>query len=153
MSLRGSFAGLRRSRLLHRQSRKSCAARGNLLLSVDPVLIVRMRKLHISLGIALLLLTAQLGAVLHEVSHICRVGTNVEAQAHADTFLEKTCELCLAFSQVTNPAGNTVAVGQFEPSSCSAGSLVAGAATPADVPTPRSRGPPSSALPILIRFG
>ena len=105
-----------------------------------------MRKLHITLGLALLLLTAQLGAVLHEVSHICRVSTAVRAQVHPDTSLEKTCELCFAFSQVTNPAGNTVTVGQFEPSSCAAGSLSAHAATPAAVPTPRSRGPPSSAL-------
>jgi hypothetical protein len=105
-----------------------------------------MRKLYISLGLALLLLTAQLGAVLHEVSHICRVGTNVQAQAHSDTSLQKPCELCFAFSQVANPAGNTVHVGQFEPSSCAAGSLAARAVTPAAVPTPRSRGPPSSAL-------
>jgi len=107
------------------------------------MLTVAMRKLHISLGLALLLLTAQLGAVLHEVSHICRVGTNVQAQAHSDTVLEKTCDLCFAFSQVANPAGSTVAVGLFEPSSCAAGSLAACAATPADVPTPRSRGPPN----------
>jgi len=105
-----------------------------------------MRKLHITLGLALLLLMAQLGAVRHELSHISRVGTNVQAQAHAATFLEKTCGLCFAFSQVANPAGNTVSVGQFEPSSCAAGSLICCAATPAAVPTPRSRGPPSSAL-------
>jgi len=104
-----------------------------------------MRKLHISLGLALLLLTAQLGAVLHEVSHICRVGTNVSEQVHADTYLEKTCDLCIAFSQVANPSGNNVDVAQFEPSSCAAGSVVPCAATPAEVPTPRSRGPPSSA--------
>ena len=104
-----------------------------------------MRKLHISLGLALLLLTAQLGAVLHEVSHICRVGTNVSEQVHADTYLEKTCDLCIAFSQVANPSVNTVCVAQFEPSSCAAGSPSPSASTPADVPTPRSRGPPSSA--------
>jgi hypothetical protein len=104
-----------------------------------------MRKLHISLGLALLLLTAQLGAVLHEVSHICRVGTNVSEQVHADTYLEKTCDLCIAFSQVANPSGNTVDVAQFEPSSCAAGSVVPRAGTPAEVPVPRSRGPPSSA--------
>ena len=109
------------------------------------MLTVAMRKLYISLGLALLLLTAQLGAVLHEVGHICRVGTSVQAQVHGETVLEKTCELCFAFSQVANPAGSTVTVGQFEPSSCAAGSLVACAATPADIPTPRSRGPPSSA--------
>jgi hypothetical protein len=104
-----------------------------------------MRKLHISLGLALLLLTAQLGAVLHEVSHICRVSTNVREQVHADTYLEKSCDLCIAFSQVANPSGNTIDVAQFEPSSCAAGSVVPCAAIPADVPAPRSRGPPSSA--------
>ena len=102
-----------------------------------------MRKLHISLGLALLLLTAQLGAILHEVSHICRVSTNVEAQVHGDTALEKTCELCFAFSQVANPAGSTVTVGLFELSSCTARAPVTCAATPADIPTPRSRGPPT----------
>ena len=105
-----------------------------------------MRKLHISLGLALLLLTAQLGALLHGVSHICRVGTNVEVQVHADTYAEKTCELCLAFSQTANPVGSTVRIARFEPSSCAAGSKPPRAATAADIPTPRSRGPPSSAL-------
>ncbi len=104
-----------------------------------------MRKLHISLGLALLLLLAQHGAVLHEVSHICRVGTNVHAQMHADTLLEKTCELCYAFSQVANPAGNSVASSHLEPVSSATASGESYAATPAHVPTPRSRGPPSSA--------
>lgn len=104
-----------------------------------------MRKLHISLGLTLLLLTAQLGAVLHEVSHICRVGTNAHSQLHADTYLEKTCELCLAFSQVANPVGSNVEVARFEPSSCTVLAEPLVPATPADVPTPRSRGPPLSA--------
>lgn len=105
-----------------------------------------MRKLHISLGLALLLLTAQLGAVLHEVSHICRVSTNVHEQVHPDTALEKLCDLCVAFSQVANPAGNSVASAQFEPSSCAAGAVRPSAVETADVPTPRSRGPPSATL-------
>jgi hypothetical protein len=105
-----------------------------------------MRKLHISLGLALLLLTAQLGAVLHEVSHICRVSTNVHERLHADTALEKMCDLCVAFSQVANPAGNSVAVAEFEPSSCAADVLRPCAVDTAEVPTPRSRGPPSPAL-------
>ncbi len=104
-----------------------------------------MRKLHISIGLALLLLLAQHGAVLHEVSHICRVGTSVHAQMHADTFLEKTCELCYAFSQVANPAGNTVASNYLQPASCAASSGHACATIPAHVPTPRNRGPPPSA--------
>jgi hypothetical protein len=104
-----------------------------------------MRKLHISLGLALLLLTTQLGVVLHEVSHICRVGTNVQAQVHADSYLEKSCELCLGFSQVANPVGSAVNVARFEPSSSVAGSPGSRAGKPADTPTPRSRGPPTSA--------
>lgn len=104
-----------------------------------------MRKLHISLGLALLLLLAQHGAVLHEVSHICRVGTNIDAQMHADTFLEKTCDLCYAFSQVANPAGNSVAGIQLEPASCTAAPGNSAALIATHAPTPRSRGPPSSA--------
>lgn len=105
-----------------------------------------MRKLYISLGLAFLLLTAQMGAVLHEVSHICRVSTNAREQVHADTALEKMCDLCVAYSQVANPFGNTVAVARFEPTSCAAGLLLTHAVVAADVPTPRSRGPPTSAL-------
>ena len=102
-----------------------------------------MRRLHISLAISLLLLLAQQGAVLHEMSHIVRVDGHVETQVQAGTDIDKTCELCLAFSQVANPAGHTVHVAHFEPSACAAGSEPSSAATPADVPTPRSRGPPS----------
>jgi hypothetical protein len=116
--------------------------RSNLLLFYD---IPPMRKLYISLGLALLLLTAQLGAVLHEVSHICRVSTNVHQQMHADTALEKICDLCVAYSQLANPFGNSVDVARFEPSSCAAGLIWPCAVNAVDVPTPRSRGPPSSA--------
>jgi hypothetical protein len=107
-----------------------------------------MRKLYISLGLALLLLTAQTGAVLHHVSHICRVGTNVHEQMHANTALEKICDLCVAYSQLANPVGNHVDVVRFEPSSCAARLLPPCAVIAADVPTPRSRGPPSSALQV-----
>lgn len=105
-----------------------------------------MRKLTLSLGLALLLLTAQFGAVLHEVSHICRVGTNVHERVHSDTALEKICDLCVAFSQVATPAGNSVAAAEFAPTSCRAGPLSLCTVDTADVLTPRSRGPPSSAL-------
>src|SRR5262249_34620125 len=103
-----------------------------------------MRKLHISLGLALLLLFAQFGAVLHEVSHISRVSTNVRAQVHADIALDRTCLLCLAFSQVSNPAGNSVNVAHFEPSSCAADAAPPCSVIPRDVLAPRSRGPPLS---------
>lgn len=105
-----------------------------------------MRKLYISLGLTFLLLTAQLGAVLHEVSHICRVSTHVGEQVHADTALEKMCDLCVAYSQLANPFGNTVGVTHFEPTSCTAGLLPPCTINAVDIPTPRSRGPPASAL-------
>ena len=108
-----------------------------------------MRKLHISLGLVLLLLTAQLGAVLHEVSHICRVSTNVHPQVHSDTALEKACDLCVAYSQVANPFGNHVHVASFEPASCAAETFRPFAVAAADVLAPRSRGPPAPDTSIL----
>jgi hypothetical protein len=102
---------------------------------------MRIRRLHISLGISFLLLLAQQGAILHEVSHICRVGS-VEVRLQPDTLLEKTCELCLAFSQLASPASHTVHAALFEPAACAASFDHPCAATPADVPTARSRGPP-----------
>lgn len=104
-----------------------------------------MRKLYISSGLALLLLLTQFGAILHEVSHIIRVGTNVHVQVHTDTAaLDKGCRLCLGFSQLSNPAGNTVDVVNFEPSSCSATPAPPCSIIPSDVLAPRSRGPPLS---------
>jgi hypothetical protein len=58
------------------------------------------------------------------------------------------CDLCVAYSQVANPFGNTVAVTHFEPTSCAAALLPPCAVDAVDTPTPRSRGPPSSALQI-----
>ena len=109
-----------------------------------------MRKLHISSGLALLLLLAQQGAVLHEVGHISQIGVGAKVQAglHADTVLDNSCKLCLAFSQVANPAGNTVGVTQFEPLCGSVRPTAARAVTPRDIPTPRSRGPPASRLSV-----
>jgi len=102
---------------------------------------MRLRRLHISIGISLLLLLAQHGAIVHELSHICRVG-NVEVRLQPDTALEKTCELCLAYSQLANPAGHTVHALVFEPAAHAVGTDRPSAAIPAEVPTARSRGPP-----------
>ena len=103
-----------------------------------------MRKLYISLGLALLLLLAQQGAVLHEVSHISAAGAHTQARMQVDVALDKGCQLCLGYSQVANPAGNTVTAAEFQPSSCAADSPPACAIIPRDVLDPRSRGPPPS---------
>ena len=106
-----------------------------------------MRKLHISIGLSLLLLLAQQGAVLHEISHLCHTSSlGVHVQADTGTELAKACELCLAFSQVANPACHSVHVPLFEPSACAAGCPRSSAVTAADAPSPRSRGPPSLRL-------
>jgi hypothetical protein len=102
---------------------------------------MRTRRLHISLAISLLLLLAQHGAILHELSHICRVG-NVEVHLQPDSGLQKACELCLAYSQLATPASHTVHAVAFEPAACAASFDHPCAAIPADVPTARSRGPP-----------
>jgi hypothetical protein len=102
-----------------------------------------MHRFRISLGISLLLLFAQQGAIVHEIGHMSRVG-HVEVRIQPDVVLEKSCELCLGFSQLATPASHTVQIVTFEPGSCAAGFLRICAANPTDLPTPRNRGPPLS---------
>jgi hypothetical protein len=102
-----------------------------------------MRKLHISIALALLLLFAQHGAVLHEISHISQV-SRADARLHADTQADRGCELCLAYSQVANPAGHFVDSVSFEPTAFAAPVPAPQVVVAASVPTPRSRGPPFS---------
>jgi hypothetical protein len=110
-----------------------------------------MRKLYTALAISLFLLLAQQGAVLHELGHISRAadvqaGAATSARVHADTLADKVCELCLAYSQLANPASACSQLPQLEPAACAAESHSFPAATPAEVPTPRSRGPPAPLL-------
>lgn len=106
-----------------------------------------MRKLPISLIVSFLLLFAQLGALIHEVSHLVQAGTS-DVRVHADSHLDKTCELCLAFSQVTNPASHSVELPFFAPGGCAATPAGLHAPTPGETPTPRSRGPPARKLNV-----
>jgi hypothetical protein len=100
-----------------------------------------MHRIRLTCVLALLLVFAQQGAMLHELSHVYRTGT-----AHLqneDTRLDgKLCEVCLAFAQVANPASGTLIV----PPTIAAVrhvrrdpefSIIA-----ADAPAQRSRGPP-----------
>ena len=101
-----------------------------------------MRKVSISLGLWLLLLVGQHGAILHELGHICRAAS-APVSLQAETFAEKNCELCLGYSQLAHPAGNSVSlfVSTGRASELSAERPVT--ATPVDPPAPRSRGPPA----------
>jgi hypothetical protein len=94
-------------------------------------------------GLLLLLLVAQQGAVVHELSHLSHTdgaALKVDSGAAVDT----TCALCPAFAQVVTPAfshsfhvpllGRAAAQRTQEPQF---------SAVDAAVPQPRSRGPPS----------
>ena len=100
-----------------------------------------MRRLRISLALSLLLLVAQHGAVLHELSHVVRLST-ADVSVHAGVLGEKYCELCLGYSQLGHGASHSPSLFQFDlptgPIHCNSHYP----ATPADVPTARSRGPP-----------
>ena len=64
---------------------------------------IRMRQVFKTLGLLLLLMAAQQGAVVHELSHFSDAnhgGLRVQADAAA----EKACALCPAFAQVVTPA-------------------------------------------------
>ncbi len=105
-----------------------------------------MRKVSVSVSLWLLLLFAQHGAVLHELSHICQAAsTQVAAQA-ADDSTDKTCELCLGYSQLANSVTHSVTDFLVQRSASQIGTERPVAATPVDPPTPRSRGPPAPRL-------
>ena len=104
-----------------------------------------MRHFRTSLAICLLLLLAQQGAVLHQISHLGHSGS-LDVRVHADTVLDKGCDLCIAFSQVTSPATHSVQLPQFEPAACAADPLRDSLPTLSAVLAPRSRGPPSLTL-------
>jgi hypothetical protein len=102
-----------------------------------------MRNVYKALSLFLLLLTAQQGAVVHELSHLSgvdRVQSHVDAGGAVDT----SCALCPAFAQAASPAFShslqiplLVRMGsQLTPEPRFVG-------VDASVPRPRSRGPPS----------
>jgi hypothetical protein len=102
-----------------------------------------MRRSGFSWIVSLLLLLAQHGAVLHELSHLDRSHTTGTALHDDSQRLESgLCLTCEAFSQVTNPATAAalhlpLAPAALIPSPDPLYSVVA-----ATAPTPRSRGPP-----------
>ena len=101
-----------------------------------------MRKFFIALLLPLLLVIAQQGAALHALSHIHPV-SSTQAWTQTESAAEKTCELCLEFSQLGNPVSASLyilALGSVPIESLSDPkySIIA-----AGIPTPRSRGPPA----------
>lgn len=102
-----------------------------------------MRNAYKALGLLLLLLTAQQGAVNHELGHFSN-GGSAEIRLNAGSVADTTCALCPAFAQVVTPAFShsfhipllvrTVSLLIPERRYIAADSAA---------PRPRSRGPPS----------
>jgi hypothetical protein len=100
-----------------------------------------MSRIRVALGLVLLLVFAQQGAMLHELSHVYRTGS--AGLQNEETLLDgKLCETCIAFSQVANPASSSLFVPPAvvtirHVSSGPEYTIIAAGAL-----APRSRGPP-----------
>jgi hypothetical protein len=102
---------------------------------------MKTSQFRFALVLPLLLVFAQQGAMLHELSHIQPVGTG-QVRYENNALVGKICDICAAFAPVGNPASASVAVlptvaavRHYVPAPLY--SIVAAEALP-----PRSRGPP-----------
>jgi hypothetical protein len=99
-----------------------------------------MSKVLKALGILLLLLTAQQGAVDHELSHVFRAdqaALKIDSGSAADT----TCALCPAFAQALTPAfSHAFALPHLVPATWQPTPEPRFVAVDAAVPRPRSAG-------------
>jgi hypothetical protein len=105
-----------------------------------------MRRLRLALLLPLLVVLAQQGALLHELTHVYYSGRALGAQLRGDDQLpdDASCPNCQAFAQVTHPASGSPTA--FTPPRvpylrCPDPSY---RIVHADAPTPRSRGPPQA---------
>ena len=106
-----------------------------------------MQRLRLTLLLPLLLVVAQHGAVLHELSHIYYSGgASIGAQLDATERLAEhsQCVTCLAFAQVATPAAASLAALLALPAAALIVPEPRYAIIAAASPTPRSRGPPSA---------
>jgi len=103
-----------------------------------------MRRVRLHFVLPLLLLFAQHGALIHEISHVAYLGQAQGAQLRTDEHLldSRICATCYAFAQVTSPAVGSLVT--LPPPDCvHLRSLdLTNAVISAESPTPRSRGPP-----------
>jgi hypothetical protein len=103
-----------------------------------------MTNVYKALGLLLLLLTAQQGAVNHELSHFARAARaelKIDVGGAADT----SCELCAAFAQAATPTfGHSFDIPLLVRATQQLIPEPQFIAVDAAVPRPRSRGPPAS---------
>ncbi|MGO9515268.1 MAG: hypothetical protein ACLP2F_16735 [Steroidobacteraceae bacterium] len=102
-----------------------------------------MRQVYRALCLVLLLIGAQQGAVVHELSHFYALH-GPDVQNDSGGVAEGNCALCPAFAQVVTPAFSH----SFDLPSLLRAAAERSSEPPiegadAAIPTPRSRGPPS----------
>jgi hypothetical protein len=102
-----------------------------------------MRNPYKALGLLLLLLTAQQGAIDHELGHFSNSGST-EMRVDAGGVVDATCALCPAFGQVVTPAfSHSFHIPLLVRTPAERISERRCAAADSAAPRPRSRGPPS----------
>ena len=102
-----------------------------------------MRQAFKALGLLLLLMVAQQGAVVHEVSHVAGA-SNGELRVQSGGVADTTCALCPAFAQVVTPAfSHSFHIPLLVHFALELIAEPRYLAIDAAVPRPRSRGPPS----------
>jgi hypothetical protein len=103
----------------------------------------RIKHAFKALSLLLLLMAAQQGAVVHELSHVFRAA-DAELRVESGGLVDTTCALCPAFAQVVTPAfSHAFHVPLLGRAAPLLASELASSAIDAAVPRPRSRGPPS----------
>lgn len=102
-----------------------------------------MRHVYQALCLVLLLMSAQQGAVVHELSHVPGAN-NAELRIQSDGAADTACALCPAFAQVVTPAfSHSFRIPLLIRFALELISEPRYSAIDAAVPRPRSRGPPS----------
>jgi len=100
-----------------------------------------MRHVVKLLSLLLLLITAQQGAVVHELGHVSRANRIDVKVASAVT--DTTCALCPAFAQVNTPAfSHSFHIPLLVRTALTLSAEPLYAVIDTAVPSPRSRGPP-----------
>ncbi len=103
-----------------------------------------MRSLIQSLGMLFVLLAAQQGAVVHELSHAPRTA-RAELQVQSGESADAACALCPAYAQAATPTfSHAFSIPLVARATPQRSRDHADAAIDAAVPSPRSRGPPAS---------
>ncbi len=102
-----------------------------------------MRNLYKELSLLLLMLMAQQGAVVHELSHVSGA-SHAELRVESGDAADTICALCPVFAQVITPAvSHSFHVPDLVRAESTRYSEPRTVGVDATVPRPRSRGPPS----------